>query len=361
MPSPSTWRPAAPTTPSRAAARKTLRQVDRILVSDLSLGKGTSRTSFLERITKVSVFARTPGPMLAGAVQRRPAAPMTPLAGKCKDSRDVAVYVTPKQPHPGEPTRVVVTAERDLGAAGIELTGPNGQRLRPATARLGGPPFGYVATLDAAAPGRWQARVGDGDRHEACWNFTVGERGAYRRRGGGAVWSPAKSWNRATENFFSTWVEQLFNYAPDDDRTWTSLQQVLKERDKNLLYNHLGQNEDERLKLRPDCADLPYFLRAYFAWKMRLPFGYRHCSRGGKGRAPHCDSNLYHHLNERETRDEVDAFHLFVRTQRRRRRAFRAAAAPVPSRSTRTTTRCRSPARRCAPAPCSPIPTATCW
>ena len=40
--------------------------------------------------------------------------------------------------------------------------------------------------------------------------------------------------------------------------------------------------------VRPDCADLPYFLRAYFAFKMGLPFGYSKCSRGGGGKPPRC-------------------------------------------------------------------------
>ena len=34
------------------------------------------------------------------------------------------------------------------------------------------------------------------------------------------------------------------------------------------------------MALRPDCADLVYFLRAYFAYKTGLPFGYCKCSRG---------------------------------------------------------------------------------
>ena len=38
-----------------------------------------------------------------------------------------------------------------------------------------------------------------------------------------------------------------------------------------------------KIVLRPDCADLPYFLRAYFAFKMGLPFGFSKCSRGGGG------------------------------------------------------------------------------
>jgi hypothetical protein len=56
-----------------------------------------------------------------------------------------------------------------------------------------------------------------------------------------------------------------------------------------MLFNHLGLGEDEmKMVLRPDCADLPYFLRAYFAFKMGLPAGYSKCSRGGAGRPPQC-------------------------------------------------------------------------
>ncbi|MCV4683769.1 hypothetical protein OFB94_29220, partial [Escherichia coli] len=40
--------------------------------------------------------------------------------------------------------------------------------------------------------------------------------------------------------------------------------------------------------IRPDCADLPYFLRAYFSFKMGLPFGYSKCTRGGGGKPPRC-------------------------------------------------------------------------
>ena len=39
---------------------------------------------------------------------------------------------------------------------------------------------------------------------------------------------------------------------------------------------------------RPDCADFVYFLRAYFAYKMGLPFGYSNCSRGAGGSPPKC-------------------------------------------------------------------------
>ncbi|MGB2660206.1 MAG: hypothetical protein WBC84_18405, partial [Pseudolabrys sp.] len=65
--------------------------------------------------------------------------------------------------------------------------------------------------------------------------------------------------------------------------------EVLRDRSRNFLFNHLGLGEDQMgLVIRPDCADLPYFLRAYFSFKMGLPFGYSKCSRGGGGQPPKC-------------------------------------------------------------------------
>src|SRR5262249_26713122 len=73
-----------------------------------------------------------------------------------------------------------------------------------------------------------------------------------------------------------------------------------------FLHDHLGLGEDgERgLRLRPDCADLPYFLRAYFAWKLRLPFGWSECSRGDGGQPPRCTR---WHSNVEAVRDGGDA------------------------------------------------------
>ena len=71
--------------------------------------------------------------------------------------------------------------------------------------------------------------------------------------------------------------------------SWKALHEVLRDKSRNLLFNHLGLGEDEKgLVIQPDCADLPYFLRAYFAFKMGLPFGYAKCTRGGGGKPPQC-------------------------------------------------------------------------
>jgi len=97
------------------------------------------------------------------------------------------------------------------------------------------------------------------------------------------------TWNRETENLYSAWIEKLFDAPLDATLSWKALHEVLRDRSRNVLFNHLGLREDSMgMMIRPDCADLPYFLRAYFAFKMGLPFGYTKCTRGGGGEGPKC-------------------------------------------------------------------------
>ena len=64
---------------------------------------------------------------------------------------------------------------------------------------------------------------------------------------------------------------------------------MLRDKSRNILFNSLGLGEDEiPMALKPDCTDMVYYLRAYFAFKMGLPFGYSQCSRGGGGTPPKC-------------------------------------------------------------------------
>ena len=72
--------------------------------------------------------------------------------------------------------------------------------------------------------------------------------------------------------------------------SWRALDEVTRQGERNFLHEHLGLGEDGEygLRLAPDCADLPYFLRAYFAWKLGLPFGWSECSRGEGGHPPRC-------------------------------------------------------------------------
>ena len=74
------------------------------------------------------------------------------------------------------------------------------------------------------------------------------------------------------------------------------------------------------LVIRPDCADLPYFLRAYFAFKMGLPFGYAKCTRGGGGDAPRCP--VWWNIQNEEPRPDAPE-------DDRRRRAAGSCIAPA--------------------------------
>ena len=108
-------------------------------------------------------------------------------------------------------------------------------------------------------------------------------------RAGKGVWPVKSDWNRETENLYSAWIETLFDAPLDEAPSWKAMHEVLRDPSRNVLFNHLGLREDQKgLVIQPDCADVPYFLRAYFAFKMGLPFGYAKCTRGDGGQAPRC-------------------------------------------------------------------------
>lgn len=294
---------------------ETLRRVDRVDVSDLSLGVGTSRGSFLERITRVAVFGKAPGAELAGAAELRPAAPpRVPNENECRDSLDVAIFRSPFRPYPDQPMRVIVTSTRDPGPVELLLLDPDGKRVEVPVHRLGGPPYSYWTQIDHPAAGRWTAILGDGARVEACERFHVVRfpPAVEMRHADAPAWKPSWAWEVDTENFFSAFVEQLFREPEQEDITWKRLQEVISDPKRNLLYNHRSLGEDERIDLEPDCADLPYFLRGYFAWKLRLPFGYRRCARGRAGRPPTCDKPRTN-LEPTAGNDEVSAFKNLIR------------------------------------------------
>ncbi|MGF1469347.1 MAG: NlpC/P60 family protein [Sandaracinaceae bacterium] len=296
---------------------ETLRQVRRVDVSDLSLGAGSSRGSFLERATVLVLFAPAAGPALQGLAAPRPALdPVMPDPEACVDSVQRRVFHSPERPNATQPLRVLVTSTEEPGPVTLQLEDADGVRHRPEVMRLGGPPFTYVAEVSAPTPGRWTVLLGDGPHVAACEHVRV-----WPRRPGRlpleptAIWTPRWRWEDDTETLFSAFVERLFDFpmeGEDRDRTWTSLDTLLQDPSHNLLYDHLSQREESRIHLVPDCADLPYFLRTYFAWKLRLPFGYRSCTRGRWGRPPVC-TELRTPRVDHEHVDAVDAFHEFIR------------------------------------------------
>jgi hypothetical protein len=216
-------------------------------------------------------------------------------ADSCTDAADLAVLPAPLAPWKGVPLHVVITAEKPFDGE-LSLIAPDGSVAASSRERHGGPPYFWFAEVASPAAGTWRVKLERSGAPVGCNPFTseiavhptapprpVAE--------DGTLWPLRKAWNRTTENFFSAWVEELFDAPLDAEPSWPALHMVLRDRSRNFLFNYLGLGEDQMgMVLRPDCADLPYFLRGYFAFKMGLPFGYSKCSRGGGGHPPKCSS-----------------------------------------------------------------------
>ena len=210
-------------------------------------------------------------------------------SGVCEDAAELAVLPSPVAPWKGAPLRVVFAAEKPLEGE-FSLIAPDGSVAAKSRARYGGPPYFWFAEVASPIAGTWHASLAPAGCSPITRDIAVrADQPPRPSAAPGSVWPLRNTWNRATENLFSAWVEKLFDAPLDAAPSWTALHEVLRDRSRNILFNHLGLGEDEMgLIIRPDCADMPYFLRAYFAFKMGLPFGYSKCTRGGGGQPPRC-------------------------------------------------------------------------
>jgi len=226
----------------------------------------------------------------------------------CEDTKGVSLFVSPAFAWTGAPVRVVAVSDKPLTGElriAVDQKGKAASLEAPAVAasdaRRGGPPYFWVAEIESARAGTYSASL----VQRAC---EQGKNVVTRRLAvsagkptapaapaeGEALWPVQRSWSRSTENLYSAWIEALFD-APDGEMpSWPALHDVLRDKKRNLLFDHLAAGEDSANAptVRPDCADLPYFLRAYFAFKLRLPFGVGECNRGGGGTAPSCKPTL---------------------------------------------------------------------
>jgi hypothetical protein len=213
--------------------------------------------------------------------------------GSCEATAELAILASPVAPWKGAPLRVIFAAEKPLEGE-FSLIAPDGKVAAKSGDRHGGPPYFWFAEVAKPVAGTWHAKLAREGVASECATLTrdiaVLDREPPRPRAtDGSLWPVRNTWNRATENLYSAWIEKLFDAPLDDAPSWKALHEVLRDPSRNVLFNHLGLREDQMgLIIRPDCADLPYFLRAYFAFKMGLPFGYAKCSRGGAGEAPKC-------------------------------------------------------------------------
>lgn len=161
----------------------------------------------------------------------------------------------------------------------LTLTDSQGLRLPLTLRRRGGPPWSLTGAQEGVREGEYRAVASRDGKPAACHRFMAGQSPVKYR---------SQAWGLATEAFYSAWIEELFGAPPEENLSFPSLEPVLSNPERNFLYNHLGFNEDQHLPLTPDCADLPYTLRAYFAWKVGLPIAFRACGRGSAHTPPQC-------------------------------------------------------------------------
>lgn len=196
----------------------------------------------------------------------------------CEATGDTQLWISPLMPTGSEPVKIMaVSTEGPL--SDLIVLDKESRKIPLTLHSRGGPPWSVVAYADDITAGDYQAFASRGNQVTACRSFTVGKATTQVNN---------LTWGLATEAFFSAWIEELFGVPRKEPLSFPSLEPVLRNKNRNFLYNYQGRNEDKNLSLTPDCADLPYILRAYFAWKVGLPFAFRACGRGSGQKAPQC-------------------------------------------------------------------------
>lgn len=88
-------------------------------------------------------------------------------------------------------------------------------------------------------------------------------------------------WTDKDEHVYSDFVSRL------GESKHGNLNKFIRDKTANPLYGE----EDQKLNLSADCADFPYLVRAYVAYKLRLPFSYVSAISGRGGDQRYSDGN----------------------------------------------------------------------
>ena len=214
---------------------------------------------------------------------------------------------------------MVVSEQAHEGTITVSTAGRPAQKLQ--TVRRGGPPFSFSADIPAPVAGEVRVALVAGGEVVSCHRISIAPRGravaARARSQAPGAWPVTRAWSRSLENLYSSWIERLFDAPADAALGFPSLAPVVRDPARNFLWGHLGLREDDPKNRAapsavPDCADLPYYLRATFAWKMGLPFGLRDCNRGSSDHPPTCGA-LVSQDEPVAGSDPLDRFRKFLR------------------------------------------------
>ena len=199
-----------------------------------------------------------------------------------------SILVLPKNPAPGEPFRILITGGKTIVKAEIIVDGPDGRAESLKSLKGDDLPVWRIDDFPGSSAGKYRVTLTDNKKEVISREFEISS--SYKAASAGVIWKTERGWDSSTEAIYSAWVNALFQGC-DENSSWNALHEVTQNPDRNFLFNYLSLGEDDRgaktnVIMQPDCADNPYYLRAYFSWKMGLPFGYHLCDRGYLGRNP---------------------------------------------------------------------------
>ena len=201
------------------------------------------------------------------------------FASSCLQGDKTHIWISPRIIKAGDSVNVMAVSSAEP-VTDLVLTLPSGEKQPLKITANDGVPWHLSAQIDKLGKGRYQVEVKDKAKTLACREVFNGDNGINK----------SSAWNASYEAFYSAWIERLFDSPASENLSFPSLEPVLKNPERNFLHNYLGLNEDKGFPATPDCADFPYFLRSYFAWKNSLPFSFRACNRGSAKKPPSCNS-----------------------------------------------------------------------
>jgi hypothetical protein len=200
----------------------------------------------------------------------------------------VTLLVLPKNPKPGETFRILATGGENIRKARIVITGLSGNSESLKTKTGQESPYWRIDDFAGGSAGKYKAELIMHNKPITGLEFEISQGKAALQEG--IVWKSVRGWDSSMEVIYSAWINALF-LGCSEQASWSALHEVTQNQNQNFLYNYLSIDEDDpngknRVIMQPDCADNPFYFRAYFAWKLGLPFGYHLCDRGSLVRNP---------------------------------------------------------------------------
>lgn len=198
------------------------------------------------------------------------------------------LLILPENPVPGEKLRILATGGEHIRKAQIIISGPTGDIKSLKSIAGDESPFWRIDEFAGLTAEKYTVKLVEDKKVLKTIDCIISAHKPFSSANN--VWKTLRGWDAGMETIYSAWINALF-HGCDERSSWTALDKVTQDQNRNFLYNYLSLGEDnpnEKINviMQPDCADNPFFLRAYFAWKLGLPFGFHICDRGYVGRSP---------------------------------------------------------------------------